>query len=325
MPTDDETILSNQTIKSQSEDKYTMTITYDNTTAALNYYMMLANETNTFTSIIEVEKTSAAEVSAICKRATTLHTETCNNGSSSNNYYCYADGYAIGSTVTYGSLGTEGTLTSGDAFDCDVNGDGKYDPETERFYYVSDYYNTSTKTFNNNYAVLIYYSNVSSGTPSNSITYAYDESASNNNGPVTAIKQLPTTKQWSNVNLLNATRAIITETGTTSTLAGSLPTNFSYVGYAARLITYEEVNTGCYDGTTAITTTKGLSSKCQYLYENTRYISSTYKDYWLETPNSSYSNYVWRVDAMLNLVGFGNAGVFGVRPAIEVLKSDIEY
>jgi hypothetical protein len=263
-----------------------------------------------------------------CKRATLLHTERCANGSSSDNYYCYADGYTPNKLVTYGSLGTEGTLTSGDAFDCDVNGDGIYNASTERFYYVSDYYDTSAKRFNNDYAVLIYYSNVSGGKPSNSTTYAYDSSGTNNNGPVTAIKQLPTTDQWSNVSLLNATKTILTQTGTTSTSAGTLPDSFSYTGYAARLLTYQEVYTGCYDGSTAITSTKGLSSKCQYLMENTYYTSSACKNYWLETPNASYSNSAWRVSAGDRNVSFYTVSLtsyYGVRPAIEILKSDIEY
>jgi hypothetical protein len=258
-----------------------------------------------------------------------LHTETCNNGSSSSNYYCYADGYTIGSTVTYGSLGTEGTLTSGDAFDCDVNGDGKYDPETERFYYVSDYYNTSTKTFNNNYAVLIYYNNVSDGKPSNSTSYAYDLSGKNNNGPVTALAQLPTTKQWSNVSLLNTTRAIITNNGSTSTKAGTLPTAFSYEGYAARLLTVQEINLGC---STAIGsyTTGELSSKCKYLMENTKYTTSSNATYgtWLETPDSSVNYGAWRIYSYFRSVyshKVDTTSSFSVRPVIEVLKTDISY
>ena len=54
----------------------------------------------------------------LCKRATTFHSETCT--SSSITGYCYAGG----TSITYGQIGSIGTLTSGDAFDCDVNGDG---------------------------------------------------------------------------------------------------------------------------------------------------------------------------------------------------------
>ena len=56
--------------------------------------------------------------SKICKRAKTLHSETCT--SSSTTGYCTAGG----TSITYGQLGNTGVLTSGDAFDCDVNGDG---------------------------------------------------------------------------------------------------------------------------------------------------------------------------------------------------------
>ena len=73
----------------------------------------------------------------ICKRATTLHTEECQHTDTNN--FCSGAGYTIDgskktTTITYGSLGTKGTLTSGDAFDCDVNGDGVYNEATERFY-----------------------------------------------------------------------------------------------------------------------------------------------------------------------------------------------
>ena len=69
----------------------------------------------------------------ICKRATVLHTEECKK--TSTTYDCSGAGYTTSgskgtSTITYGNLGTNGTLSSGDAFDCDVNGDGEYDSET---------------------------------------------------------------------------------------------------------------------------------------------------------------------------------------------------
>ena len=215
----------------------------------------------------------------LCKRATTLHTETCTNEDAS--YYCQADGYKLNDTITYGNLGTTGTLTSGDAFDCDVNGDGVYDSATERFYYVSDM--TKGLTQDSNTAVLIYYNNVSRGVASNSAVYAYDESKSNNNGPVTAIAQLPTIEQWNNVSLKNTTRAITNENGENTTSAGNLPTTFSYLRYAARFLTYQEVYSGFFDGTVNIDSAKILSTKCKYLMENTKYSSSNMKTYggWL--------------------------------------------
>ena len=91
-------------------------------------------------------------VKPLCKRATTLHTEKCSQTSTLS--YCSGDGYTLNDTITYGNLGTKGVITSGDAFDCDVNGDGVYDAETERFYYVSNMTNGVTK--DSNTAVLIY-------------------------------------------------------------------------------------------------------------------------------------------------------------------------
>ena len=285
--------------------------------------------TKTTTKIKEAEakcpKGYDCTKSKLCKRATTLHTETCTNEDAS--YYCQSDVYKLNDTITYGNLGTTGTLTTGDAFDCDVNGDGVYDSATERFYYVSDMTNGVTK--DSNTAVLIYYNNVSGGVASNSTAYAYDESGKNNNGPVTAIKQLPTTSQWSNISLTNTTRAITNQYGENTTGAGNLPTTFSYEGYAARLLTAQEVSTGC--GVTVGRYTNGeLSSKCKYLMENTKYSSWSLETYgeWLESPEASYSGRAWHVYAGIRDVcsfDVDYASRYGVRPAIEVLKSNISY
>ena len=272
---------------------------------------------------LRVEATQTKQTTtAMCKRATTLHKETCTQTSN----YCQADGYALNSEIEYGSLGTNGKLTSGDAFDCDVNGDGTYDPETERFYYVSDATNGITK--DSNTAVLIYYSNVSAGVPSNSTTYAYDSSNNNYYGPRTAIQQLPTTSQWK-TTLTNTKRQITTETGTTSTSGGTLPTAFSYEGYAARLLTAQEVNAGC-GFTVGSYKTGELSTKCKYLMENTKYSNASNKAYgeWLESPRAAYSDIVWYVNGGYRYVHYYNAyraDFYGVRPAIEVSKSDISY
>ena len=280
---------------------------------------------------LEATQTVTPTKTAVCKRATTLHTETCSQTSTS--LYCSGDGYtASGSmgttTITYGNLGTKGTLTSGDAFDCDVNGDGVYNSETERFYYVSDITNgvtTDTKT-----AVLIYYNNVSGGVASNSTAYAYDESGKNNNGPVTAIRQLPTTSQWNNVSLTNTTRAITNENGGNATAAGNLPTAFSYEGYAARLLTTQEVSAGC-EFTVGSYVTGELSSKCKYLMENTKYSSGILRisGGWLESSYASDTTSAFYMNADYHFVGSRAAtdpsGNLGVRPVIEVAKTDIDY
>ena len=268
----------------------------------------------------------------ICKRASILHTEECTQTDSQ--YYCSGVGYTTSgtkgtSTITYGNLGTNGMLTSGDAFDCDVNGDGVYDSETERFYYVSDYYNTSTKSFENDTAVLIYYNNVSTGSPSNNTTYAYDSSGENFHGSRTAFAQLPTTSQWSNMSLKNTTRAILNENESNTTKGGVLPSNYSYEGYAARLLTLQEIRQAT-EINNMPTFKVGELDNFTYLMENTKFSSDSNSawTWWLENARSDNSICAWYVNGYHRLVTndiVSYAGLVGVRPVIEVSKKNIDY
>ena len=273
-------------------------IVLSNITSTINYTMLTKEKGDTPVT---------PEKKVICKRASVLHT---------------------GDTRTFGNLGTSGTLTSVDAFDCDVNGDGTYDPETERFYYISDYYNASTKAFDDSIAVLIYYNNVSAGSPSNNTTYAYDSSGENWHGPQTAIEQLPTISQWSNVSLKNTTRTILNEKGENTTIGGTLPNDFSYAGYASRLLTTQEVEKAC--NITVGSYKDGELDNCNYLMENTKYSSSHVNNYgyYLENPLSSWSEKVWFVDSGTRSVSSETVSLAvldGVRPAIEVSKTNIDY
>ena len=119
-----------------------------------------------------------------------------------------------------------------------VNGDKTYDSETERFYYVTD--------MDDSTAVLIYYNNVEKGKPSNSKFVAYDSSGENFHGPRTAIEELPSTSEWRNVSLKNSVKAILNENGGNTTKGETLPSNFSYSGKAARLLTIQEVRKAHY-------------------------------------------------------------------------------
>ena len=268
----------------------------------------------------------------ICKRATVLHTEECTQ--TDTTYNCSGAGYTIEgskgtSTITYGNLGKSGTLTSGDAFDCDVNGDGTYDSSTERFYYVSDYYNTSTKLFEDDTAVLIYYNNVSAGNSSNAKNYVYDTLGENWHGPRTAVEQLPTTNQWTNVRLKNDIRSIITDAGGNTTTGGTTPSNFSYSLYAARLLTIQEVKKGT--GITNLPTWKvGELDNFTYLLENTKFSTNSNSSYawWLETPRSDHSTNVWIMYGYRRYVynsPVSRSDEYGVRPVIEVSKNYISY
>jgi len=272
----------------------------------------------------------------VCKRAVKLHEETCSQ--TSGDYYCSGAGYTESgskgtSTITYGSCGTSGTLSSGDAFTCDVNGDGDFDELTERFYYVSDYYDTSAKGFDTSTAVLIYYNNVTSGVSCNNNTFAYDSSNENWHGPRTLVSQLPTTSQWSNVSLKSDTRAILAEYQSThdspTTGGETLPTNFSYEGYAARLLTAKELISGCNLTEVGIKATGELDS-CDYIMENTRYAKSTIGSagHWLETPYAFDTYSVWYVGGYYHSVhssSTNNSNFGSARPVIDVPKSKISY
>jgi len=275
------------------------------------------------------------EVSYKCIRATQLHTEECVANTNSCSNVGYTEGGSKGTTtITYGNKEvTEGVLTSGDAFDCVVNIDENGNEQVERFYYVSDLES------NSDYAVLIYYVNTTNGVANKGTTnlIAYDSSNENWHGPVTAISNLPTETQWSNIKLSNKTRAILTESTTspTATTGGTLPTAFSYtktvdgvtVPLAARLLTYQEILSACGEGNLD---SVGRLEECEYLMENTTYSSTTAHGYgfWLESPDSRFPDRVWRImsrdrGVYSNYVNI--TGDIGVRPAIEVLKTDIQY
>ena len=293
----------------------TSPIVLSNITSTINYTMLTKEKSDT--PIVPEKK-------VICKRATTLHTEECTQTAAT--YYCSGAGYTTSgskgtSSITYGNLGINGTLTTGDAFDCDVNGDGTYDSNTERFYYVTDMNDTT--------AVLIYYNDVNSGNPNNKTTYSYDSSGENWHGPRTAITELPTTSQWTNVRLTNDVRSITTNTGGNTTTGGTTPSNFSYAGYAARLLTIQEVRKGT--GLTSIPTWKvGELDNFTYLLENTKFSSNGNSAWawWLENARSDNSTDAWLVDGshrVVNINTVSNVVGLGVRPAIEVSKANIEY
>ena len=112
-----------------------------------------------------------------CIPATRLHTETCASDGS-----CKSDEIAIGATITYGMKPNSTTLSGGFAYSCDVNGDGTYDEETERFYYL-----TTNEESNN--AVLFFYSNFEGSDGIRNVEiFPYEDS----------LEKLPTTEQWSN-------------------------------------------------------------------------------------------------------------------------------
>lgn len=240
--------------------------------------------------------------SKICKRARTLHSETCT--SSSTTGYCTAGG----TSITYGQLGNAGVLTSGDAFDCDVNGDGNYDPATERFYYVTDLNSTT--------AILLFYTTTSSdGKRSVGVRPPYDSSGVNYNGPVTAASVLPTKTAWPKATLYNNPAQIYNyEGGTTVEYSGThtLP-KYKYTT-AARLLTYSEY----------------LKLPKDIFWEDFGGTNGQYfpNCLWLNTPyQTSPQVFVIHAPYQLNISTYPSTpnNSCGVRPVIEVKKTDIDY
>ena len=274
---------------------------------------------------VEVEK-------PVCKRAKTLHTDVCNIRTADNAtaYHCMGAGYSVSQIFTYGSLGTSGTLTRGDAFDCDVNGDQKYDPDTERFYYVTSLEN------NADYAVLVYYNQVKNGEPKSKESDSsgmYD--SSNNpsvNGPISLLPNLPTTSQWKNVSLTNTIRKIKDELGNEY---GTI----NYSGYAARLLTSQELAGGCNKNFSELYNADGSSNigkidrNCQYILENsqfTREISdpdTVHPCFTLENIYSADNNKVFYLSGWGRAFSINNASNtwLSAKPVIEVSKDKINY
>ena len=251
----------------------------------------------------------------LCKRATVLHTARCEEtGSRGCNLH---EGY--GNTISYGQLGTSGTLSTGDAFDCDVNGDGVYDAATERFYYVSNYYDTYTKSFDDKYAVLIYYSNTYNGQASNT-NVIYHSAAESWHGPTVASQHLPSTSQWSNVSLKTSRRQILTMNDATSFNGHVLPI-FEYTNRAARLLSSKEYDYKC---------RANAYSNCKFLLENTRYINRSLSisfGTWLENPYHENEDSALIFDSdNIGVLGYVANTVYceGARPVIDVPIANIE-
>ena len=264
----------------------------------------------------------------ICKRATTLHTEEC-TAPEDGQFKCKAAGYTSGNkgtTITYGNLGTKGnTPAVGDAFDCDVNADGTFDSTTERFYYVTN---------DDDKSVLIYYNDVYGGVPSKT-GVMYDSENKTQYGPRTGYNELPSILQWKNSQLIHpGTRQLINENDTLyndtdGNEGGPNPlSTFTYTDKAARFLTYQEMKKatgleywyveeiGCLDNYIFFMENVDIFSKGTGLY-----------GYWLETPRGVNTNLPEDINGFGRGVNYNYANVtdMGIRPAITVLTSNIDY
>ena len=246
----------------------------------------------------------------ICKPATTLHTSVCNL----DRYGCRRK-FSKGSTITYGTL-VEGSPKAGDAYDCDVNNDGTYDSETERFYYITEYGDKST---------LIYYMNMG-----DQATYAYDSAIENWHGPRTGYQVLPSKSTWKHPALIKpGTREIVAHNGKNYTEHGGTIESFSYNDKVARLLSAEDILKAC--GVTIGRYQNNELGNCIWLLENIGQFDGDAGDssfgYWLENPNGLVGYAVCNLDGSAISVGLGASGgsnnFTGIRPVITVKTSNI--
>ena len=170
---------------------------------------------------------------------------------------------------------------------------------------------------------------MNAGISDDNTLYAYDSSGENYHGPRTAIDGLPTTSQWSNVSLKNTIRSILNENGGNTTTGGTLPSNFSYSGYAARLLTIQEVRYATKNQNIPTFETGELDD-FTYLLEKTRFANDINGwAYWFESTSSGSENNSYYVSGFYRnnniYLSSNSGGNVGVRPVIEVLKTNIEY
>lgn len=260
----------------------------------------------------------------ICKRAENLHEEKCLNEEESK--YCLASGYSNGDSIIYGNCGTSGKLTPGDAFVCDVNGDGDYSNEEELFYYLSP----KDMEESSDYVSLIYSKNTN-------IQHFGWAVFSNTDGPDSSYDQLPHSDVWPNVQLVSNKRQIYNELGTTSTIYDNDESNLPNFDYnyldkiaSSRYVTLKELQYACGIEPTTIKVPIPLNN-CDYLFENTNFAKKVDDDESLdfiftETASSEFHRFIYVAnvkDSVINTESVFPAGV--IKPVIEVAKSKIKY
>ena len=252
---------------------------------------------------IRINGQTGEVVTLACKKATVLHTATCER---SDGIGCNAI-YDANSTITYGTI-PNGQPKSGDAYDCKVSMSSGY---TERFYYI---------TSEDDNSLLLYYKNIGDQTP-----YKYDTVDENWHGPREGIKHLPSANEWNNPNLIApGTRQITTSSNKTATKGGTIEL-FTYEGVTSRFINSFDITAAC-GAQPAVT---GYFDKCNYFMENIGMYEkgSGILGYWLETPitNSTFTIFLaYGSDRKTATGNASNPSSVGVRPLITIKTSFIE-
>ena len=231
----------------------------------------------------------------------------------------------------YGTLINGDTLVVGAAFDCDVNGDGEFNSDSERFYYLSPENGTSSDNI-----VLIYYSNTytdagnSITTPNNNLKIAYDEEASssttNQVSPKKAKEFLPTSSElsWKNSSLIKPGTGDNQEVDIKDENGDAKVQNFSYNGYSARFPRLSELKFALEKNTIVD------PAKYNFFFEGTVVSGQTdcTEGYWIEDVSSDDKSKAWVFDAKNKKITtvLGNTNdKYGVRPVIVVNKENVYY
>lgn len=272
----------------------------------LNIMAFNRKNSKEFTEKIVDELETKETIYPVCLRANTLHTETCSAGKKCNTNLNL--NINVNETISYGNLGTTGSLILGDAFDCDVNGDGEYNSLTERFYYLKDETDTT--------ALLVYYHNTLLQENSNMSYDAtsgakYSNSSANTSGPTEVVENLPLKETWKNTDSFNSNAGYVcNEIGATVTF-------ISYTSYGARLLKYSDINGSC--------SINKLYDNCRFLLENTGFAKNSLDGLWLETPSSSFQTHAWYITSQGTIDSNYISYSYGVRPVIAINKEKIQY
>lgn len=221
----------------------------------------------------------------VCKVAEERHFEYCSRTTSPEGCLKY---FASGERIDYGHLVTSASaITPGAAYNCDVNYDGTFDAETERFYYFG--------TANGN-AKLVYYANLinTSQTYDVALTYLPNYELD---------LQSPTTPVWDNPHLVTYT------TG-------------DYAGKAARFMTYAEVSSGLWGGDNAASL--GANGTSLFLVEKAGFANQNITDgIWLERESG---NMVSRIQTKGRSItrGVNKTTANAPRPTIDIPDAYLE-
>ena len=225
------------------------------------------------------------EMIYVCKIATSLHYETCSQASGKG---CRKAGWSSSARIDYGHLVSKVDETHGAAYDCDVDYDGVFDAETERFYYFG--------TENGN-AKLVYYKNME-----NNASVAYS----------TAVSYLPNyelDQQNPSIPVWDNPYLVTYDSGT-------------YTGKAARFMTYPEISNGLWSGNTNnITPNNNVST---YLFEQSNFANTNKTDgIWLEEQTAD--NFVNRIQTMSLTLTHGAPGSTSANASRPTIEVPVEY